>query len=114
LSYTRFSHSNLRVERTTGGVRASVDVENAGDRDGNETVQLYISRQEPDAPLRELCGFEKVALRAGEKRAITFELTNDQLCAVDADGHPMPMPARMRILVGANSRDALGADVPPR
>jgi beta-glucosidase len=114
LSYTHYSHSNLRVERTTGGVRASVDVENAGDRDGNETVQLYISRQEPDAPLRELCGFEKVALRAGEKRAITFELTNEQLCAVDADGNPMPMPARMRILVGANSRDALGADVPPR
>ncbi|HEY8850091.1 MAG TPA: glycoside hydrolase family 3 C-terminal domain-containing protein, partial [Thermoanaerobaculia bacterium] len=73
LSYTRFEYSDLRVD----GLTVSAAVRNAGRRAGDEIVQLYIN--EPVAsvsrPLKELAGFQRIALAPGESKRVTFTLT---------------------------------------
>ena len=71
LSYSRFAYSGLKVSRRPGGhgtIEASLDVKNAGPRDGDEVVQLYVRdvAAKPPAANRELRGFERVHLEAGE------------------------------------------------
>ena len=77
LSYTTFEYSDLQVSATG----ASVVVRNAGDRAGEEVVQLYIS--DPVAsvsrPLKELKGFRRIALKPGESRRVTFAITTESL-----------------------------------
>lgn len=85
LSYTQFAFSNLKLSansmRPDGKIDVSVDVQNTGDRTGDEIVQLYIHQRAGSAsrPVRELKGFERVTLAAGEKRTITFPLTRNEL-----------------------------------
>ncbi len=80
LSYTTFAYSNLKVstKETTAkdGLTVSVDVTNTGELFGKEVVQLYVGDRTgtPDRPVRELKGFEKVALMPGETKTVTFEL----------------------------------------
>ncbi len=80
LSYTQFAFSNLHTSASTvakrGKLTVSVDVENTGSRPGDEVVQLYIHQRFGSAsrPVRELKGFERVALTAGQKRTVEFEL----------------------------------------
>ena len=73
LSYTTFIYSDLRTEEN----RVFITVENAGDRAGDEIVQLYLGMQEGVIfrPKRELKGFVKVHLKPGEKREVCFKLT---------------------------------------
>ncbi len=77
LSYTRFEYSDLQVSAT----KASVVVRNAGDRAGEEVVQLYIS--DPVAsvsrPVKELKGFRRIALQPGESRRVEFAITTESL-----------------------------------
>lgn len=77
LSYSEFQYSNLKVEKTGDRVKVSVQVENISDTDGKEVVQLYVNEAKPAVcrPKRELKAFEKVAIKAHEKVAVTFELT---------------------------------------
>lgn len=85
LSYTQFAFSNLKLDRETivpdGQVRVSVDVQNTGQRDGDEVVQLYIHQQAGSAsrPVRLLKGFRRVALKVGEKQTVTFALGRNEL-----------------------------------
>jgi beta-glucosidase len=85
LSYTTFSFSNLKVfqpEIKIGKtVEATVDVKNTGPRAGDEVVQLYIHQQAGGAsrPVRELKGFERVTLAAGETKTVHFKLGPDEL-----------------------------------
>jgi beta-glucosidase len=80
LSYTQFAFSNLRASAPSvargGKITIAVDVENTGQRAGDEVVQLYIHQRSGSAsrPVRELKGFERVALAAGQKRTIEFTL----------------------------------------
>jgi beta-glucosidase len=80
LSYGRFEYANLVVDRSgvdgSGTVSVSVDVTNAADRAGDEVVQLYIHQRHGTAsrPVRELKGFQRITLAAGETRSIQFEL----------------------------------------
>jgi beta-glucosidase len=84
LSYTRFAFSNLQVrqERVKLGstVDVSVDVSNTGNRAGDEVVQLYIHQRYGRAsrPIRELKGFERISLGAGEKKTVRFLLGKDE------------------------------------
>lgn len=84
LSYTRFNISNLRLDKTqisrTENIKVSVDVENAGSRDGAEVVQLYIrdSAASVTRPVKELKDFRRIALKAGEKRIVEFTLTPEK------------------------------------
>ena len=81
LSYTDFEYSNMRVDKCDGKVRVSVDIANVGRRDGATVAEIFISapRTEVIKPLRELRGFEKVNLKAGEKRTVTVNIPLDSL-----------------------------------
>jgi len=85
LSYTTFAYSNLRLDQksipTSGALHVSVDVENKGAVAGDEVVQLYIHQRAGSAsrPVRELKGFERVSLAAGEKKTVHFSLGQEEL-----------------------------------
>ncbi len=70
LSYSRFQYSNLKTQRTPTGGSVSVRVKNISNREGDEVVQLYV-----DQSTRDLKGFQRVHLRAGETRDVAFTLT---------------------------------------
>jgi beta-glucosidase len=75
LSYTAFTYRNLRAPdeaRAGSPVKVSVEVENSGKRDGEDVVQLYVKHP---GVVRELQGFERVMLRAGEKKTVSFTVT---------------------------------------
>lgn len=116
LSYTNFQLSNLRLSSTqiapTGTLNVSVDVQNTGNRDGAEVVQLYIRDLVGSItrPVKELKGFERVELRAGEKRSVTFTLKPEQLGFYNANNKFVVEPGDFKIWVGQNSADGLEAD----
>ena len=93
LSYTTFEYSNAKAAKPSmtaaGTLKVSVDVANTGDRDGSEIVQLYIADPEAsiDRPAKELKGFEKVFLKAGEKKTVTFEIDAEDLSWFNAEKH---------------------------
>ncbi|WP_037364009.1 beta-glucosidase family protein [Nakamurella lactea] len=118
LSYTAFGYSDLRVEITdakAGAVQAICTVTNTGPRAGQEIVQLYVG--DPDAavrrPERELRGFDKVALAAGESAEVAFALTSRDFAywdvAVDRDdgrhGAWRREGGEFVIEIGSSSRD---------
>ena len=75
LSYSTFDYSGLRAMRTAGRATVSVRVKNTSARDGDEVVQLYLAGGGADGdPIRDLRGFERVHLRAGESREVRFSL----------------------------------------
>jgi beta-glucosidase len=85
LSYTTFAFSNLKVNQPEikigNTAEVTVDVKNTGSRTGDEVVQLYIHQQAGGAsrPVRELKGFERVLLTAGETKTVRFKLGPDEL-----------------------------------
>jgi beta-glucosidase len=85
LSYSKFAFSNLSLSRPQVPLgqefEASVDVENTGSRVGDEVVQLYIHQRagSTSRPVRELKGFERVALAPGEKKTVRFTLDKRKL-----------------------------------
>jgi beta-glucosidase len=85
LSYTKFTFSNLRLKQSEVAlgqtVEVAVDVTNSGSRAGDEVVQLYLHQQAGSAsrPVRELKGFQRITLAAGEKRTVTFALSKKEL-----------------------------------
>ncbi len=75
LSYSTFAYSGLVAKRTARGAEVRATVRNASSRDGDEVVQLYVAGgADPEAPIRSLRGFQRVHLRAGESREVTFTL----------------------------------------
>jgi beta-glucosidase len=75
LSYARFLYSGLRSHRTSQGADVSVKVKNESTRDGEEVVQLYVEGGgAPGDPIRQLRGFQRISLRAGETREVSFTL----------------------------------------
>jgi beta-glucosidase len=73
LSYSSFQYSGLRAQRTAGGAEIGATVRNTSAREGDEVVQLYIA--EPNgAEIRNLRGFQRIHLRAGESRHVQFKL----------------------------------------
>jgi beta-glucosidase len=111
-SYTSFAIDHLRVDRTvldTSGdtVAIWVDVTNTGPRTGDEVVQLYVRDEEATVarPVRELRGFRRVRLAAGECRTIVFRLSTEQFSYVGADLRRVVEPGRVSVQVGASSVD---------
>jgi beta-glucosidase len=84
LGYGRFQYSNVSVDRSSappdGTVMVSVDVTNTADREGDEVVQLYLHQRYGSAsrPVRELKGFQRITLAAGESRTLSFPVGPDQ------------------------------------
>ena len=110
LSYTTFEYSNAKAAKSSmtaaGTLKVTVDVTNTGSVDGAEVVQLYIADPESsiDRPAKELKGFEKVWLKAGQKKTVTFEIDAEDLSYFDADKHAwVAEPGEFQALIGSSS-----------
>ena len=117
LSYSTFEYSNAKAAKSSmkasGTLKVSVDVANTGGCDGAEIVQLYIADTEAsvDRPSKELKGFEKVYLKAGEKKTVSFEIDAEDLSYFDADRHEwVAEPGEFHALFARSAGD-IKADV---
>ncbi len=72
LSYSKFTYAKLKAKRSGANAKVSVQVKNDSDREGDEVVQLYVSGS--DGAIRDLRGFERIHLRAGESRKVEFSV----------------------------------------
>jgi beta-glucosidase len=112
LSYTTFAYTNLRL--SADGLEqsatiapgetliVSVDVQNMGQRAGDEVVQLYVSDTDASVPvpIRSLQGFERVHLSPGETQTLTFALKPRQLSLIDNEGRRVIEPGEFQVAVG--------------
>lgn len=111
LSYTTYEYGDIKLSgdklSKTGSVTVSVDVKNVGERDGLETVQLYIHDvySSSTRPVQELRGFQKVAIKAGETKTVTFQLTQEDLKYYDHEINYVCEPGDFEIMVGPNCKD---------
>src|SRR5271157_2550814 len=111
LSFTNYEYSNLRIEPAEihpgGEARVTLDVKNTGDRAGVETVQLYIHEKYApvSTPVKQLRGFERVALQPGETKPVTLRLTPEDLQLLDIDMRWRVVPGDFEIMVGKSSAD---------
>ena len=111
LSYTSFTYSDLQLSRTTlkGNqiLTASVTVTNNGSYDGKEVVQLYIRDMVGTVtrPVKELKGFQKINLKAGESKTVTFEITPNDLKFYNYNLKYDWEPGEFEIMIGCNSND---------
>ena len=111
LSYTRFEYGDLAIAREAVGpgdtVEISFTLRNAGDVDGDEVAQLYVSDKYASMvrPVKELAGFRRIHLRAGEAARVTFALRADQLAFVDRDMNWKVEAGEFDVQVGASSED---------
>ena len=81
LSYSTFAYSGLKAKRTSDGAEISAKVRNTSLRDGDEVVQLYIAGPagDEDGLIRSLRGFQRIHLKAGESRNVSFTVSADNL-----------------------------------
>ena len=113
LSYTRFALHNLRVSAASippgGEVTVSVEVENVGPRAGDEVVQLYVSHEAASVtrPVKQLRGFERLTLAAGETRPVRFRLGPADLGLLDGQFRLVVEPGEIRVAVGTSSEGGL-------
>jgi len=111
LSYTTFLFDNLRIEspviRRYESTKVLVDVTNVGQRSGSEVVQMYIRDvvSSVTRPVKELKGFRKINLTPGEKKTVTFEVSQEQLSFTNVDKKLVVEPGNFEIMVGNSSRD---------
>ena len=101
LSYTTFTYSDVRLNGRT----ATVTVTNTGDYDADEVVQLYIHDlvASISRPVRELKGFQRIHLKKGESREISFEITDDLLKFYDYQLNHVLEPGDFEIMIGPDS-----------
>jgi beta-glucosidase len=103
LSYTSFKYQNLAAKVSDSGtVTVSAEIENTGDRDGDEVAQLYVTDLLTSVitPVIELKGFKRIALKKGERKTVVFELAPYQLSFLNADMSRVVEPSRFRVHVG--------------
>jgi beta-glucosidase len=110
LSYTTFKYGKLSAPATVKAknqVAVNVTVTNTGKMDGEEVVQLYLSHQSKTvkAPIRALKGFERIFLKSGESKVVTFKLNPQDLALTDADGKSVTPAGKVMISVGGSQPD---------
>jgi len=111
LSYTTFAIKNVRLEKpkikSNGSARVTAEITNPGKREGTEVVQLYIRDvvSSVTRPVKELKGFQKLSLRPGEMKTVTFTVTPDLLAFYDVNMKYVVEPGEFVIMVGNSSRD---------
>jgi beta-glucosidase len=111
LSYTSFSYSDLKLSSTSlkgnQTLTSTVTITNTGKYDGKEVVQLYIRDVVGSVtrPVKELKGFQKIELKAGESKTVTFNITPADLKFYNYDLKYDWEPGEFEIMIGTNSRD---------
>jgi len=116
LDYTSFEYSNLNLNKNTlsksDTILVSVDVKNIGKRAGTEVVQMYICDLVGCVarPVRELKGFEKIDLLAGETKTVTFEIKEEMLRFYDREMNYCSEEGMFKVFVGGNSEADLEAE----
>ncbi|MDQ3707292.1 MAG: glycoside hydrolase family 3 C-terminal domain-containing protein [Chloroflexota bacterium] len=113
LSYTQFAYGDLRLEREQVAAGEdlpfSVTLSNIGTVDGEEVVQVYVSAlDQPGAPSSSLVAFQRVPLRAGERKILALKVPSERLTLVDEAGVARVVPGRMRVTVGGCSPGSRG------
>jgi beta-glucosidase len=109
LSYTSFDYSNLQTSVRENdndlSVRVSATIQNTGNMDGDEVLQLYIRDDYSSVvtPVQQLRAFQRIHLRAGESRTATFELTKDDLQLLDPSMQWVVEPGTFTVMVGSSS-----------
>ena len=109
LSYTTFEYSNLKVSSTKMSIsetlKVTVDITNTGNFDGKEVAQLYIRDLVGTVtrPIKELKGFQKIALKKGEKQTVTFEISVEDLKFYNSDLEFVAEPGEFEVFIGKDS-----------
>jgi beta-glucosidase len=111
LSYTTYEYSDVKLSAAkmaqNGEVKASVTVKNTGNREGKETVQLYIRDliATSTRPVQELKKFQKISLKPGETKTVEFTITAEDLKYYNHDLKYVCEPGDFEIQIGPNCRD---------
>jgi beta-glucosidase len=109
LSYSTFEYSGIQLSSPTlkkgGNLSVSVQVTNKSSRDGEEVIQLYVRDLVGSVtrPVKELKGFQKVLIKAGETRTISFSLTETDLRFYRQDMSWGSEPGKFDVFVGGSS-----------
>ena len=112
LSYTKFKYSNFEIDpkkiTPAGKVNVSLDIQNVGDRQGDEVVQLYVRDAIASVarPIKELKGFKRINLNPGEKKRVTFTLPGKELAFYDVVKKKWVVePGTFEVMVGKSSEN---------
>ena len=116
LSYTAFAYSNIKLSASelaeNGELTAEITVTNTGKRNGTEVVQLYIRDVAGSVtrPVKELKGFEKIFLKAGESQNVRFKITPEMLKFYNYDLQYICEPGSFEVMIGGNSEQVKSAE----
>ncbi len=108
LSYSSFEYTNPRISNTVGKkTSVSVDIRNTGSLKGTEIVQLYIHDRTASVtrPVKELKGFKRITLKAGESTSVRFDISPEHLSFINDKLKRVAEPGFFDIMVGPNSDD---------
>lgn len=110
LSYTSFDYKNLKVDASnSAAVTVSAEITNTGDVAGEEVVQLYIRDRVASVarPVKELKGFEKISLKPGESKTVSFTLTDAELGFYNTKGEFIIEDGEFDVMIGTSSETGL-------
>ena len=116
LSYTTFQYSDIKLSKNsltqTDKIMASVEVKNTGNFDGEEVVQLYIHDKVGSItrPVKELKGFEKIMLKKGESKMVSFTISVNDLKFYDNNLNYKAEAGEFELMIGTNSEDLKKVD----
>jgi len=110
LSYTKFKYGNLQVPANSSAANAinvSVDITNIGDRDGDEVAELYLKDEKASTPrpIWQLEGFERLSLKKGETKTVSFTITPRQLSMINKEKQRVIEPGWFTISIGGKQPD---------
>jgi beta-glucosidase len=109
LSYTNFNYSNLQLSDSVmtpnSPIKVSVDVHNSGDRSGKEVVQMYIKdvRGSVVRPMKQLKGFHKIEINAGDTKTVSFTITKEMLEMTGVSMQRAAEPGEFTVMLGGSS-----------
>lgn len=110
LSYTNFKYSNLSVPEEVSSDKeftVTVEVENTGEMEGDEVVQLYLRHNDVGVPvpIHTLKGFKRIHLNKGEKKTVEFLLSPEQLTVIDDQSNKVVLPGSLTLYLGGSQPD---------